>query len=192
MGVLVKMSLRKQVSYLAVFLIYSSCLTFINGQESSYFLYKDPLGVMVNYTGSIELGNVPHGFGIGMFLDENPSYTYTGEWRHGLATGFGKIQYANGDSYNGETRNRIRYGFGQYISITGDTFIGQWRNGRKSGFGIMVSWKVSVFSPIRMEQNMRVNISMTNPLAFMECPLPTAQPPWLWETAELMGSTGLF
>lgn len=95
------MSLRKQVSYLAVFL-YSSCLTFINGQESSYFLYKDPLGVMVNYTGSIELGNVPHGFGIGMFLDENPSYTYTGEWRHGLATGFGKIQYANGDSYNGK------------------------------------------------------------------------------------------
>ena len=57
---------------------------------------------MVNYTGSIELGNVPHGFGIGMFLDENPSYTYTGEWRHGLATGFGKIQYANGDSYNGK------------------------------------------------------------------------------------------
>ena len=60
------------------------------------------LGVMVNYTGSIELGNVPHGFGIGMFLDENPSYTYTGEWRHGLATGFGKIQYANGDSYTGK------------------------------------------------------------------------------------------
>ena len=59
------------------------------------------LGVMVNYTGSIELGNVPHGFGIGMFLDENPSYTYTGEWRHGLATGFGKIAYANGDSYTG-------------------------------------------------------------------------------------------
>ena len=57
---------------------------------------------MVNYTGSIELGNVPHGFGIGMFLDENPSYTYTGEWRHGLATGFGKIQYANGDSYTGK------------------------------------------------------------------------------------------
>ena len=57
---------------------------------------------MVNYTGGIELGNVPHGFGVGIFLDENPTYTYTGEWRHGLATGFGKIAYANGDSYTGK------------------------------------------------------------------------------------------
>lgn len=76
-------------------------VTFANGQESAYFLFKDPLGVMVNYTGGIELGNIPHGFGVGIFLDENPSYTYTGEWRHGLATGFGKIQYANGDTYTG-------------------------------------------------------------------------------------------
>ena len=101
--VVVKMPLRKQVSSWSFpFFLVLPFLTFTNGQENSYFLYKDPLGVMVNYTGSIELGNVPHGFGIGAFLDENPSYTYTGEWRHGLATGFGKIQYANGDSYTGK------------------------------------------------------------------------------------------
>ena len=77
-------------------------LALAHGQENSYFLYKDPLGVMVNYTGNVELGNIPHGFGVGQFLDENPTYTYTGVWRHGLATGFGQIQYANGDSYTGK------------------------------------------------------------------------------------------
>ena len=73
--------------------------------QEAYFLYKDPLGVMVNYTGSVENGNIPHGFGIGHFMDENPTYTYTGEWKHGLATGFGKIRYANGDTYVGKKVN---------------------------------------------------------------------------------------
>ena len=89
------MSLNKQLFGLVVFLGLSQA-------QEAYFLYKDPLGVMVNYTGSIELGNIPHGFGIGHFMDENPTYTYTGEWKHGLATGFGKIRYANGDTYVGK------------------------------------------------------------------------------------------
>ena len=89
------MSLNKQLFCLVVFLGLSQA-------QEAYFLYKDPLGVMVNYTGSIELGNIPHGFGIGHFMDENPTYTYTGEWKHGLATGFGKIRYANGDTYVGK------------------------------------------------------------------------------------------
>ena len=94
------MSLNKQLSILLVFF-----LGLCRGQDGGYFLYKDPLGVMVNYTGSIELGNIPHGFGIGHFMDENPTYTYTGEWKHGLATGFGKIRYANGDTYVGKVKS---------------------------------------------------------------------------------------
>ena len=94
-SVVAKMSLNKQLFGLVVFLGLSQA-------QEAYFLYKDPLGVMVNYTGSIELGNIPHGFGIGHFMDENPTYTYTGEWKHGLATGFGKIRYANGDTYVGK------------------------------------------------------------------------------------------
>ena len=94
------MSLNKQLSIFLVFF-----LGLCRGQEGGYFLYKDPLGVMVNYTGSIELGNIPHGFGIGHFMDENPTYTYTGEWKHGLATGFGKIRYANGDTYVGKVKS---------------------------------------------------------------------------------------
>ena len=62
----------------------------------------DPLGVMVNYTGQTENGNIPHGFGTGTFLDEAEPYTYMGEWKHGLASGFGQIVYANGDKYTGK------------------------------------------------------------------------------------------
>ena len=93
--VVAKMSLNKQLYCLVVFFGLTQA-------QEAYFLYKDPLGVMVNYTGSIENGNIPHGFGIGHFMDENPTYTYTGEWKHGLATGFGKIRYANGDTYVGK------------------------------------------------------------------------------------------
>ena len=103
------MALRLQGAffYYAIFCIFCAITTYgqqVQVSENTYFLYKDPLGVMVNYTGSVELGNVPHGFGVGVFLDENPTYTYTGEWRHGLATGFGKLNYANGDIYMGKKK----------------------------------------------------------------------------------------
>ena len=57
---------------------------------------------MVNYTGETENGNIPHGFGTGVFLDESEPYTYMGHWKHGLASGFGQIVYANGDVYIGK------------------------------------------------------------------------------------------
>ena len=64
----------------------------------------DPLGVMVNFTGQTEGGNIPHGFGTGTFLDESEPYTYMGHWKHGLASGFGQIKYANGDVYIGKKK----------------------------------------------------------------------------------------
>ena len=118
--VVAKMSLNKQLFGIVLFLGLSMA-------QEAYFLYKDPLGVMVNYTGSIELGNIPHGFGIGHFMDENPTYTYTGEWKHGLATGFGKIRYANGDTYVGKV-NFITFFKVRFFSIISFGFSGhaQW------------------------------------------------------------------
>ena len=105
--------LAKSLIFVILCNLFSKTYGQLTNQQTgnTYFLYKDPLGVMVNYTGSIELGNVPHGFGVGIFLDENPTYTYTGEWRHGLATGFGKIQYANGDTYTGKKNISLIYCF---------------------------------------------------------------------------------
>ena len=78
----------------------------------------DPLGVMVNYTGQTENGNIPHGFGTGTFLDEAEPYTYMGEWKHGLASGFGQIVYANGDKYTGKKLYHARCGnFTIFLSL---------------------------------------------------------------------------
>ena len=63
---------------------------------------------MVNYTGETENGNIPHGFGTGVFLDESEPYTYMGHWKHGLASGFGQIVYANGDVYIGKIIIKIQ------------------------------------------------------------------------------------
>ena len=69
---------------------------------------------MVNFTGQTEGGNIPHGFGTGTFLDESEPYTYMGHWKHGLASGFGQIKYANGDVYIGKKKIfRIR----QYLKF---------------------------------------------------------------------------
>ena len=110
--VVVKMSSLKLHQIVILTSAFFSCISYFqngvqgqsNNRDSSnkFFLYMDPLGVMVNYTGQTENGNIPHGFGTGTFLDEAEPYTYMGEWKHGLASGFGQIVYANGDKYTGK------------------------------------------------------------------------------------------
>lgn len=53
------MSLALAMSFFAAFLANNP---FVKSEEMN-FLYKDPLGLMVNYTGETEKGNIPHGFG---------------------------------------------------------------------------------------------------------------------------------
>ena len=110
--VVVKMSSLKLHQIVILTSAFFSCISYFqngvqgqsNNRDSSnkFFLYMDPLGVMVNYTGQTENGNIPHWFGTGTFLDEAEPYTYMGEWKHGLASGFGQIVYANGDKYTGK------------------------------------------------------------------------------------------
>ena len=77
-----------------------------------------------------------------------------------MKTGFGTMQYANGDLYEGNWEGDLRHGFGEYIyadgavytgwwardeyngqgtltSADGSEYIGNWEGGRKSGYGAM-------------------------------------------------------
>merc|ERR1712038_1178679 len=126
MGVVKMASLKHPI--LIIFVTLNYLFLCVESQDNKYFLYMDPLGVMVNFTGQTEGGNIPHGFG--------------------------QIKYANGDVYIGETRNRIRNGFGSYSSITGDKFIGQWKSGHKNGFGITTSWLGHSFLGANLNDNL--------------------------------------
>ena len=55
-------------------------------------------------------------------------------WDDDKASGFGTLEYSNGDLYEGEWRNDQRHGRGKFISFcTGPPVIyeGSWRDGVK-------------------------------------------------------------
>eukprot|EP00913_Durusdinium_trenchii_P017828 g16753.t1 len=61
---------------------------------------------------------------------------YTGNWRNGLAEGFGKFVHADGDVYEGQWKGDKANGEGVYHHADGSRYVGQWRDDQKEGQAI--------------------------------------------------------
>ncbi|CAF1010156.1 unnamed protein product [Didymodactylos carnosus] len=62
---------------------------------------------------------------------------YTGEWRHGIAHGKGKIEDSDGNWYDGEWLDDKRNGFGTAHASGEYIYEGSWVNDNAHGFGTM-------------------------------------------------------
>lgn len=82
---------------------------------------------------------------------ENESYTgqgvryynngiYTGELMRGVAQGYGKMVWDDGDVYEGEWMYNKRHGTGTLVFASGDVYTGEWDEGKKQGYG-KYTWK---------------------------------------------------
>ena len=60
---------------------------------------------------------------------------YVGEWKDGVRSGQGTMNYADGDKYEGEWANNKRNGQGTYYYTDGDRYEGEWKDGKRNGYG---------------------------------------------------------
>ncbi|MFM2395109.1 MAG: hypothetical protein RLZZ546_3092 [Bacteroidota bacterium] len=65
----------------------------------------------------------------------NGQLTYEGEYKNGLADGYGTAIYSNGDKWVGNFKDDSRYGEGIYYWKDGRKFIGKEINGKWEGYG---------------------------------------------------------
>ena len=107
----------------------------------------------VNYSGMWK-NNLNNGFGMAIFEESK----YIGNWKNGeikgegkyifevatfigtwenSTTGYGTIQYTNGDFYEGEWVDYKKHGKGTIQYITKDLYEGEWKDDEKSGNGKM-------------------------------------------------------
>ncbi|BDW11483.1 hypothetical protein PSHI8_15660 [Polynucleobacter sp. SHI8] len=61
---------------------------------------------------------------------------YIGEFRDGLAHGYGTVTYSNGDKYSGQFKDNKFNGQGTYTYPDGSKFVGQHKDNKRSGYGI--------------------------------------------------------
>ena len=78
-----------------------------------------------------------HGFGCQTWIAID--YKYAGHWHNGVAQGYGKCWYPNGDSYQGEWFENKTHGHGCYHSVEeGTMYEGDWYEDNQHGFGIEI------------------------------------------------------
>lgn len=65
---------------------------------------------------------------------------YTGELLRGVAQGYGKMVWDDGDVYEGEWMYNKRHGIGTLVFASGDVYTGEWVEGKKQGYG-KYTWK---------------------------------------------------
>ena len=66
--------------------------------------------------------------------------TYVGQFKEGLADGYGVLKYDTGGFYEGYFETDLRHGFGKESWPNGDTFEGNWKEDLREGEGTMY-WK---------------------------------------------------
>lgn len=101
----------------------------------------------LSYTGEW-LNNMPHGKGVGTYLNERLGCvprvhksvvggTYDGTWKNGLRSGSGKWKAASGRSFDGEWIEDRPHGKGTMIWPSGDTYVGSFQKGGACGHGCL-------------------------------------------------------
>ena len=60
---------------------------------------------------------------------------YMGSGHNNIPSGYGTMQYANGDSYTGDFLNGKFNGCGEHQSGTSGRYVGEWHNGLRKGHG---------------------------------------------------------
>jgi len=94
--------------------------------ETADFLYK---GQFKN--------SKPNGEGT-ITYPAHPGASYTGNWKNGMAHGYGIQKYAEGGGYEGEWKNNKRHGKGTMTWPNGDKYVGDWKNDKAEGEGNLV------------------------------------------------------
>ncbi|BCU03105.1 morn repeat domain [Pandoravirus japonicus] len=91
------------------------------------------------------VGEWEHGLpnGYGTCADTKPDGgnrgTYRGMFRDGTYSGYGIVEYNQGDRYEGEWQDGRAHGLGTYTSADAkETYRGHWERGRHDGFGVLV------------------------------------------------------
>ena len=66
----------------------------------------------------------------------NEAVNYIGQCQNGMAHGYGRIAYENGDILEGNFERNIVNGYGIYTWANGDRYSGAWKDSKKNGYGI--------------------------------------------------------
>jgi hypothetical protein len=66
------------------------------------------------------------------------SFTYKGEFKDGVMSGYGIYTWSNGDYYDGMFKNDFFYGNGTMIYSSGTKYVGEWKYDKKHGKGTMI------------------------------------------------------
>lgn len=97
-----KTAMRKFLSFLAVLcLLLAGCsLASADSVTNMHYVFLDFAG---EYTGQVDSGNIP--FGYGVFVSSTPrdgeTWHYIGQWENGLPEGEGAVYFENGNMQKG-------------------------------------------------------------------------------------------
>jgi hypothetical protein len=92
----------------------------------------DPSAIIAEYRGTFRNGRID---GHGSYIDR-AGMTYDGNWRAGVANGYGWLKLPGGDEYVGSFRDGKAYGGGRYIDVTGEIYEGPFVAGQRHGSGV--------------------------------------------------------
>ncbi len=72
-----------------------------------------------------DCGNIKEGY-----YNYSDGTRYRGEFKNGIPSGWGRVEYPGGEIYEGDWLNDIAHGYGTFTTAQGKQFIGLWEKGQ--------------------------------------------------------------
>ena len=105
-------------------------------KKGEYIKYESGISYQGEAKGEVD-NRIPHGKGV-MTIPDGP--VITGDFKEGLADGYAKMDFLNGEVYEGEFKENKKHGKGVYVWPSGNDrqqYAGEFKNGLYEGEGIM-------------------------------------------------------
>jgi len=105
-------------------------------KKGEYIKYESGISYQGEAKGEVD-NRIPHGKGV-MTVPDGP--VITGDFKEGLADGYAKMDFLNGEVYEGEFKENKKHGKGVYVWPSGNDrqqYAGEFKNGLYEGEGIM-------------------------------------------------------